>query len=70
MQIKTLLNKVIRFKSFVYGSVCIMLVNGVDALVIDIKPRRNGGPICPEPRKRRTVYDRQPQRLFEYLPVW
>ena len=70
MQIKTLLNKVIRFKSFVYGSVCIMLVGDTDALVIDIDPRRNSRPICPECRKRCTVYDRQPQRLFEYLPVW
>ena len=70
MQIKTLLNKVIRFKSFVYGSICIMLVDGADALVIDIKPRCNSRPVCPECHKRCTVYDRQPQRLFEYLPVW
>lgn len=70
MLIKTLLNKVIRFKSFVYGSICIMLVDGVDALVIDIEPRRNSRPVCPECRKRCTVYDRQPQRLFEYLPIW
>jgi transposase len=47
-----------------------MLVCGVEALVIDIEPRRNSRPICPECGKRCTVYDRQPQRLFEYLPVW
>jgi len=47
-----------------------MRVGGVDALVIDIEPRRNSQPVCPECRKRCTVYDRQPQRLFEYLPVW
>ncbi len=70
MLIKTLLNKVERFKSFVYGSVCVMLVGSTEALVIDIEPRRNSRPICPECGKRRTVYDRQPQRLFEYLPVW
>lgn len=70
MLIKTLLNKVERFKSFVYGSICVMLIDGVEALVIDIEPRRNSRPICPECGKRCTVYDRQPQRLFEYLPVW
>ena len=70
MLIKTLLNKVIRFKSFVYGSTCFMLVGDTDALVIDIEPRRNSRPICPECHKRCTVYDRQPQRLFEYLPIW
>jgi transposase len=70
MLIKTLLNKVERFKSFVYGSICVMLVDGVEALVIDMEPRRNSGPICPECGQRCTVYDRQPPRLFEYLPVW
>ncbi len=64
--IKTLLNKVERFKSFVY----VMLIGGTEALVIDIEPRRNSWPICPECRKQCTVYDRQPPRLFEYLPVW
>jgi len=70
MLIKTLLNKVDRFKSFVYGSICVTLIDGVEALVVDIEPRRNSRPICPECCKRRRVYDRQPQRLFEYLPVW
>ena len=70
MLIKTLLNKVERFKSFVYGSIRVTLVDGVEALVIDIEPRRNSRPICPECGKQRSVYDRQPQRLFEYLPIW
>ncbi len=37
MLIKTLLNKVERFKSFVYGTVCIMLVGGKEALIIDVE---------------------------------
>jgi len=70
MLIKTLLNKVERFKSFVYGSAFIKIVDGKEALVIDIEPRRNSRPICPECGKKRSVYDRQPKRLFEYLPLW
>ena len=70
MLIKTLLNKVEGFKSFVYGTTQIILIEGVEALVIDIIPRRNSRPVCPECNKRRNVYDRQPQRLFEYLPIW
>ena len=70
MLIKTLLNKVERFKSFVYSTACVTLVDGVEALVIDIEPRRNSRPVCPECGKRRNAYDRQPPRLFEYLPVW
>lgn len=70
MLIKTLLNKVERFKSFVYSTVCVTLIEGTEALVIDIEPRRNSRPICSDCCKSRTVYDHQPQRLFEYLPVW
>lgn len=70
MLIKTVLNKVERFKSFVYGTSRLLFVDGVEGLVIDIEPRRNSRPVCPECGKRRNVYARQPQRLFEYLPVW
>lgn len=70
MLIKTLLNKVERYKSFIYDSASIMRVNGREALVIDIEPRGNSQPLCPECGKRRGAYDRQPQRLFEYLPLW
>jgi len=70
MLIKTLLNKVERFKSFIYGTASVMLVDGGEALVIDIKPRRNSRPICPECGQRRSTFDRQPSRLFEYLPIW
>lgn len=70
MLIKTLLNNVVRFKSFVYDSIIVMMVKGVEASVIDIKPRINSQSICLECGKRGTSYDRQPQRLFEYLPIW
>ena len=41
MLIKTLLNKAERFKSFVYTTTQVMFVDGEEALVIDIVPRRN-----------------------------
>jgi transposase len=70
MLIKTLLNKVERFKSFIYGNSRIMSVDGDDALVIDIKPRKGSKPECPECGKRGKAYDTQPARLFEYVPIW
>lgn len=70
MLIKTLLNKVEHFKSFVYGTSQIKLVAGVEALVIDIAARRNSKPLCPLCGKKGTVYDRQAIRLFEYVPIW
>jgi hypothetical protein len=46
MLIKTLLNKVERFKSFIYGTICVMFVDGAEALVVDTEPRRSSQPIC------------------------
>jgi len=70
MLIKTLLNKVERFKSFIYGSSRLMTVDGFEALIIDIKPRKNSKPECPECGRSGKTYDTQPARLFEYVPIW
>jgi len=70
MLIKTLLNKVERFKSFIYGDCQLSAIDGFDALIIDIKPRRNSKPECPECGKRGKTYDTRPARLFEYVPIW
>ena len=70
MLIKTLLNKVERFKSFIYGKCQLATVDGIDALIVDIKPRRNSKPLCPECGKRGRIHDTQPARLFEYVPIW
>lgn len=70
MLIKTLLNKVKRFKSFVYDTVQIITIAGTEALVIDIRSRGNSKPKCPECGQRCAAYDRQPQRLFEHIPIW
>lgn len=66
MLIKTLLNKIGRFKSSIYGSINVIDVDGKEALVIDIKPRLNSQPICPECGKRGVSYA---QRLVECLSI-
>ena len=68
MLLKTVLNKVEHFKSFVFGKTRFVAVNGFDALVIDIKPRKNSKPECSECRRRCKVHDLLPERLFEYVP--
>ena len=70
MLIKTLLNKVERFKSFIYGEGSFQAVKDSEALIIDIKPRRNSKPECPECGERCKTYDTQRVRLFEYVPIW
>ena len=70
MLIKTILNKVEKFKSFVYRKITMETIAGTDALVVEVKPRGNSKGICPQCGKRRSTYDRQSVRLFEYVPLW
>ena len=65
-----MLNKVERFKSFIYDTVHIAIIAGNEALIIDIRPRSNSKPRCHECGKRFATYDRQPKRLFEHVPIW
>ena len=48
MLIKTVLNRLEHFKSFVFGTVTFQVVNGSEALIIEIKARANSNPECPE----------------------
>ena len=70
MLIKTVLNRLERYKSFVFGAVTFQVVNGSEALVVEIKSRTNSKPECPECGKRGNKRDTQPTRLFEYVPIW
>lgn len=71
MLIKTILNRVEKYKSFVYGSVNWDESGGRQALVVDIVPRANGRPICSECGQPGSIYDtaRSP-RWFEFVPLW
>jgi len=66
MLIKTLLNNVERFKSFVYGSGCVILVGGMEALFIDIEPRRNSRL---QLRQSENLSEKQPVQASELLKL-
>jgi len=70
MLVKTVLNRVEHFKSFVFIAVSFQLVNGSEALVVEINARANSRPECPECGRRGRKYDTMPVRLFEYVPIW
>lgn len=70
MLIKTILNKIEKFKSFIYGKITLEEMNGSDVLIVEVKPRQNAKGTCPQCGKRRSTYDTQPMRLFEYVPLW
>ena len=70
MLVKTLLNRVEKFKSFVYETVQFEFVKGAEALVVDIKPRANGTPECSICGKKSPGYDKLPTRAYEYVALW
>jgi transposase len=70
MQLKTILNRVEHFKSFVYGKARWVEGTPRPTIEIEIHPRKNGRPICSGCDQARPGYDRLPERRFEYVPLW
>lgn len=69
MLIKTVLNRLERFKSIMFSMVTLQMINGSEAMVVGIKARANSKPERPECGKRGEKYDTLPPRLFEYVPI-
>ena len=69
MQLKTILNRVERYKSFVYGEPR-WTDDARSTIEVPIEPRANGRPICSGCGKPRPGYDRLQPRRFEFVPLW
>jgi len=67
MQVKTLLNKVYRFKHFVYEN---CYFDEDDRLIVTVKPRKNSWARCGTCHTKASVYDHRDIRLFEFIPIW
>ena len=71
MHIKTILNRVTRYKSFVFGKVRWQDDSERLALEVEVSPRSNGRVICSGCGKARPGYDRAEEpRRFEFVPLW
>jgi transposase len=70
MQLKTILNRVQKFKSFVYGAVRWVEAGQVPALEIDVHPRVGSRGRCSGCGRQRAGYDRLSPRRFEFVPLW
>jgi transposase len=70
MQLKTILNQVQKFKSFVYGNVKWIESDGDKALLVEIRARSHSKPICSGCNRRRPWYDTLSPRVFEFVPLW
>jgi len=71
MRVKNILNRIQKFKSFVYEDAeWAETVDGTLRLIVAIVPRANSRPICSGCEKVRPGYDRLKPRQFEFIPLW
>jgi len=70
MQLKTILNRVERYKSFVYEDVSWDERAVRPTLRVAIRERANGRPICSGCKEQRPGYDRLGERTWEFVPLW
>lgn len=70
MQLKSILNHVQRYKSFVYGKAQWVEDAARPTIEVRIEPRANGRAICSGCGRPGPGYDRLPQRRFEFVPLW
>ena len=70
MLIKTILNRIEKFKSFVYGTIKYEKITGEDVIVVEVLARKNSKGKCPKCGKCCSTYDTQGERDYEYVPIW
>jgi transposase len=70
VQLKTILNRVQKFKSFVYGAIHWAEEATEPTIEVEVHPRSNSRAICSGCGRRRPGYDTLPTRRFEFIPMW
>lgn len=70
MQLKTILNHVQKFKSFVYTKVSWSGNEQEPRLEIEVSARSNSRPLCSVCGRPGAAYDRLTVRRFEFVPLW
>ena len=70
MQIKTILNRLEKHRSFVYGEVRLHEEGGRLTLDVELRCRANGRPRCSGCARPRAGYDTLAPRRFEFVPLW
>ena len=68
MDIKVLLNHVIKFKGFVFGKTTID--REANKLVVEVVPRKNSRPVCSCCGNPGSTYDHLKRREFMLPPIW
>ena len=69
MLLKTILNRVEKYKGFVYTDIKLENVIGL-SILISILPRKNSRPKCSKCMQKSSGYDTLPPRRFSFIPLW
>ena len=71
MHLKTNLNRVTNYKSFVFEKAVWKEDSLTPTLEVEVNPRANGRPVCSGCGRRRPGYDTMPTpRRFDFIPLW
>ena len=70
MLLKTILNRLLHFKGFVYGTPKFVEDRGTTTIEIPIRPRANSRPSCGICQQPGAKYGTLPQRYYEFVPLW
>ena len=71
MQLKTILNRIYKFPSFVYERVDLRTDEDEQLCVdVHVRSRAHSRPLCSGCGQRRPGYDTLPARCFDFVPLW
>lgn len=70
MLIKTLLNHVEGYKGFVYEDVNLVVEEGEEHILVKVRERKGTRCTCSGCGRRCAVYDHQPERRFNFVPIF
>ncbi len=70
MLVKTILNRVHKFPSFVYDDVVLCGQGEELSLEVHVRPRAGSRPICSGCGRRGPGYDSLEPRVFSFVPLW
>ena len=68
MQVKSILNRIEKHRSFVYGCIRLYEREGRLSLDVDLRSRANARPTCSGCGRRRSGYDTLSPRRFKFVP--
>ena len=70
MLLKTVLNRLQKFKGFVYCHVQLIENGEKLSIEVGIRPRKGSAPLCSWCSRPGGHYDTQPERRFRFVPLW